>query len=163
MPPESLDELLLPAAPFRSATSPTSGAFSARNAKTSSSVTGSSPSSLRECPRTSVLSGLPKTSSSTSSTPWASAASTAWMVFGGARAAAPRWPILSTGPSPRKRFKAPSAAGCPPAAAPGGVLEDHAVGDPLDRRMIIGPGIVGRLRDLHVPREEVRDRPQASR
>ena len=102
-------------APFTSARSPVSGLRARRKAKTSSRVVGSVSSSRCEWPRTSVRSGRPRTSSSTMSTPSARAASTAAIVFAGASAAAPRCPIRSSGPFPRRSetVTAPSAMGTP--------------------------------------------------
>ena len=47
--------------------------------------------------------------------------------------------------------------------APRGELEDHPVGDPLDRRSIVRPRIGCGLDDAHLPREEVGERPQPRR
>ena len=133
--------------PFTSARSPVSGLCSDTKAKTSSRVVGSSSSSRCEWPRMSVRSGRARTSSSTMSTPSARAASTAAIVFAGASAAAPRCPIRSSGPFPRRsetsRRRRQRVLLEAPAA--GGELEDHPVGDPLDRRTVVRPR-VGRRR-----------------
>ena len=111
----------------------------------------------RSLPRSST------TSISTRSTPWSIAAWIAASVFSGASAAAPRWPMRRDPPLAQVHGGVGQRLLVELAAA-GDEVDDHPVGQPLDRRAVVGEQVAvrhDRLEPVREERHERRDRAAA--